>query len=390
MNSSPVPTLADLSLTNSGLFYKLLRKLGLGKSTSRGYLFRSLCISGITWLPLLILAMMQGLAFGNLVEANFIKDIATHARFLVIIPLLIFAEGSVDARIRELTAQFFRSGILTEQEHGKFEKIKESTSKLTHSVWVDFVILAAIVMLMSTRWKMTPDDLSYWVVDPATRRISWAGIWNVVVSLPLFQFILVRWLWRWICWLTYFYKMSKLPLKLNPAHPDLAGGLGFLGLPPSPFMAVNFALAALCSAVAAERIIFLGQHLSDFYIILGALGLITVLMNILPLLVFMPPLIAARRKGIFEYSTLVQKHHRQFDQKLLNVENNEPLVGNPAASSMADINSSFDTVMKMRVFPFDIKIMASTFVVMILPVLPLLAFEYNAIDILKKLAGLLF
>jgi hypothetical protein len=390
MNNSPIPGLADLSLTNSGLFYKLLRKVGLGKSTSRGYLVRSLFISGITWLPLLILAMMQGLAFGNLVDANFIKDIGTHARFLVIVPLLIFAEASVDAKIRELTAQFFKSGILTGQDFSKFEEIKKKTWKLTHAISVDIVILVAIVVLMSTRWKLAPADLSYWIVDPVTDRISWAGIWNVFVSLPLFQFILVRWLWRWICWLYYFYKMSRLPLKLNPAHPDLAGGLGFLGLPPSPFMAVNFALAVLCSAVAAERIIFLGQHLADFYVILGTLGVITVLMNILPLLVFSRPLVAARRKGIFEYSALVQKHHRQFDQKLLNVENEEPLLGNPAASSMADINASFDTVMKMRVFPFDVKIMASTIIIMVLPVLPLLAFEYKLADILKKLAGLLF
>jgi hypothetical protein len=46
--------------------------------------------------------------------------------------------------------------------------------------------------------------------------------------------------------------------------------------------------------------------------------------------------------------------------------------------------------MKMRVFPFDVKIMASTIIIMVLPVLPLLAFEYKLADILKKLAGLLF
>jgi hypothetical protein len=57
---------------------------------------------------------------------------------------------------------------------------------------------------------------------------------------------------------------------------------------------------------------------------------------------------------------------------------------------MADINASFDTVMKMRVFPFDVKIMASTIIVMVVPVLPLLAFEYKLADILKKLAELLF
>jgi hypothetical protein len=390
MSKSLVPNLDDLSLTNSGLFYQLINRIGLGKSTQRGYLTRSLSISGLTWIPLLALTLMQGLAFGERVEITFIKDIATHARYLIIIPLLIFAEASVDSRIRELTAQFFKSGILNNKHFEQFEEIKKNTTKLTHSISVDLVILVGIVFIIIAKWNRAPEDLSYWMHDPATGMISWAGIWNVFISLPLFQFILVRWLWRWICWLYYFFRISRLPLHLNPAHPDLSGGLGFLGLPPSPFMAVNFALATLVSAVVAERILFMNQHLADFYITMGTLTVITILMNVLPLLVFMTALAAARRKGIFEYSALVQKHHQQFDNKLLHADQDEPLVGNPAASSMADINASFDTVMKMRVFPFDLKIMASTIIIMILPVLPLLAFEYNVVDLLKKLAGLLF
>lgn len=390
MDNDSVPNLADLSLSNSGLLYKLLGKLGLGQSTSRGYLARSLFISGITWLPLLILTMMQGLAFGNLVEANFIKDFATHARLLVIIPLLIFAEASVERRIGEQTIQFFRSGILTAADRGNFDVIKKNTVSLANSFRVDIVILLAIAMYIYVRWTILPGGISHWIYEPVSGNISWAGLWSVFVSLPLFQFILIRWMWRWICWLYLLYKISKLPLKLNPAHADLAGGLGFLGLPPSPFLAVNFALATLCSAVIAERIIFLGQHLADFYVILGALAVITIMINVLPLLVFTPPLVAARRKGIFEYSALVQKHHRDFDHKMLNGESAESPIGDPIISSMADINSIFQTVLKMQIFPFDTKIMASTLVIMILPVLPLLAFEYKLADILEKLAGLLF
>jgi hypothetical protein len=245
-------------------------------------------------------------------------------------------------------------------------------------------------MYIYIRWTILPGGIGHWIYEPVSGKLSWAGLWSVFVSLPLFQFILVRWMWRWICWLYLLYKMSKLPMKLNPSHADLAGGLGFLGLPPSPFMAINFALATLCSAVIAERIIFFGQHLTDFYVILSALAVITIMINVLPLLVFTPPLVAARRKGIFDYSALVQKHHRDFDQKMLNDGSVKSPIGDPVISSMADINASFDTVMKMRVFPFNIKIMASTIIIMVLPVLPLLAFEYKLADILKKLAGLLF
>jgi hypothetical protein len=390
MANHSFPDLSDLSFSNSGLLYKLLGKLGLGHSTSKGYLTRSLLISGATWLPLLMLTMMQGLAFGNLVEVDFIKDIATHARFLIILPLLIFAEASVGRRIREQTIQFFRSGILTAEDRGKFDIIKNNTVRLVNSLRVDIVILLTIAMYIYIRWSILPSGISHWIYEPVSGTISWAGLWSVFVSLPLFQFILVRWMWRWICWLYLLYKMSKLPLKLNPSHADLAGGLGFLGLPPSPFMAINFALATLCSAVIAERIIFLDQHLADFYVILGALAVITIMINVLPLLVFTSPLVAARRKGIFDYSALVQKHHQDFDQKMLNEGSAESPTGNPIISSMADINSSFGTVLKMRIFPFDTKIMASTIAIMVLPVLPLLAFEYKLADILEKLARLLF
>lgn len=389
MNKFFVPQLDDLSLTNSGLLYQFLRKVGLAQSTQKGYLQRSLVIIGLTWLPLLILTIVQGLAWGDKVEANFLKDIATHARFLIILPLLIFAEASVDSRIRELTIQFFRSGILTEKNEAAFNDIRKTVIRMTHSSKVDFVILVIIVVIISGRWTEAPEGLSYWMQEPTTRTISLAGMWNIIISLPLFQFILVRWFWRWCCWFYYFYKISKLPLSLHPAHPDLSGGLGFLGMPPSPFMMVNFAMAALCAAVAAERIIFMDHKLADFYVILGTLAVITVLMNVLPLLVFIKPLAAARRKGIFEYSALVQQHHMEFDQELLRGDKKTSLLGNPAASSMADINGSFDTIMKMRVFPFDLKIMASSILIVGIPILPLLAFEYNLVDILKKILSML-
>jgi hypothetical protein len=112
-------------------------------------------------------------------------------------------------------------------------------------------------------------------------------------------------------------------------------------------------------------------------------------MNLVPLLVFIKPLQIQRRKGFFEYSALIQEHHRQFDEKWLQRPHVDPLPGIPDASSMTDFNTSFDVVRSMNVIPFDIKIMLSSILIAILPMLPLFAFEYNLGDLIIKVLKML-
>lgn len=388
MSTNTIPDLDDFSLTRNGVIHKITAKLRLSRTTTKVLLKRCLVSILITWVPLFILALLQGRALGDKVAFSFMEDFATHTRFLLVLPLLILAEASVDVIIKEMIAQFFSSGILTQADLPQFEAIKKSITRLTHSVIVELVILVIILANIYIRFNTAGSGFDHWIGLPP-QSISWAGIWYLGIAVPLLQFILLRWIWRWCCWFIFFLKISKMPLKLQSAHPDLAGGLGFLGLPPSPFVMVNLAIAILIAAVIGERIYYLHENLPSYYVPLGGFALLTVLLNVLPLLVFMKPLLKQRRKGILQYSALIQQHHRDFDQKWLDPNNQDSLVGDPAPSSMTDLNSSFDTVNKMGVFPFNIKIMVSTIVIVILPVLPLLFFEYKLQDILKKIIGLL-
>jgi hypothetical protein len=79
----------------------------------------------------------------------------------------------------------------------------------------------------------------------------------------------------------------------------------------------------------------------------------------------------------------------QFDAKWFNKPHEDELTGIPDASSMADFNSSFDVVKRMRLFPFDLKIMMSSILFAIVPMLPLFAFEYNIADLVIKVLKML-
>ena len=379
----------NFSLVQSGILYKLLLRLKLAGTSNREYFTRLLVICGTVWLPLLILTFLQGLAVGNKVEIPFIKDFANHVRLLVIIPILVFAERSMDFRLKELSTFFFTSGILNDSDTPAYNKIKQQILKLSGSIISDLVILLIVIVNIIIRWIHRPDKSSFWLLLPEPgEEISWAGLWYLFISMPIFQYMFLRWFWRWFLWLIYFKKIAGLPLKLNVAHPDRAGGLGFLGVPPGPFVQVTLAFSILSSAAIAQEMVFFHGRLSQYYVLLGGVALVAIIQNILPLLVFIKTLFIQRRRGIFQYSALIQEHHREFDQKWIYKKNDEQILGTSDPSSMIDINSSFESVMNMRLFPFDLKIMMSTIAIVVMPLLPLLLFEYNLADLLKQILKL--
>ena len=109
---------------------------------------------------------------------------------------------------------------------------------LANTYWSDIVIILIIVINLALRLnRLESEMVSYWLFLPGKEdaTLSWSGYWFALVSMPFMQFIMFRWVWRWIIWIIYFSKLSKLPLKLKSAHPDMAGGIGFLGFPPGPF-----------------------------------------------------------------------------------------------------------------------------------------------------------
>ena len=80
----------------TGPFQALLHRLGL-RSGSDGATGRRAVLSVlVAWVPLVILAQLQGLAVGTS-QASLLQDFAAYARFLVAVPLLVLAEGPVQA-----------------------------------------------------------------------------------------------------------------------------------------------------------------------------------------------------------------------------------------------------------------------------------------------------
>jgi hypothetical protein len=79
--------------------------------------------------------------------------------------------------------------------------------------------------------------------------LSYAGWWFGLISVPVYRFLLLRWVWRMFLWASFLWRVSKLNLVLIPTHPDMAAGLGFLSEAQLRFGSIAFA----CGVVVAGQ-----------------------------------------------------------------------------------------------------------------------------------------
>ena len=193
------------------------------------------------------------------------------------------------------------------------------------------------------------------VRDPRgpTLRPRLAGWWYLLVALPVFQFILLRWYFRLFIWTRFLWHVSRLPLAYAPMHPDRMGGIGFLSRVGHAFAPLLLAQGALLAGSLANKILYTGATLPSFQLEIAAVVAVVVFVVLGPLLVFMLPLAAAKRKGMREYGHIARRYVDEFDAKWLRgaPPPDEPFVGSADIQSLADMGNSFEVVRSMRTIP---------------------------------------
>ena len=185
---------------------------------------------------------------------------------------------------------------------------------------------------------------------------SSAGWWFMLVSGPLLQILLYRWLWRFWLWVVFLFRLSRIQLTLEPTHPDLAGGLGMLKSGQNAFNILFFAFGALLAATLAEEILYSGLALVEVRPI--ALGYVVASLGItsLPLTFFAVQLVKARYQGRRIYGALAHELSRAFDEKWTQKEESDrggKLLEAMDPSAMADYTAVYENVREMRFLPIN-------------------------------------
>ena len=87
---------------------------------------------------------------------TFFDDLSTHARFLLVVPLLLMVEASIGRRTRMVAAQFAESNIVTPADRPRFDGILRRACRAFDSALAEAVV-AALAHRMPEK---APPDLS--------------------------------------------------------------------------------------------------------------------------------------------------------------------------------------------------------------------------------------
>jgi hypothetical protein len=382
----------DFSLILGGPLYQLFLKTRLARPPLELLHRRMLILPALAWLPLLALTLFEGHALGG-VGVPFLHDIETYVRFLVAMPLLILAEPVVHSWTREIVWQFRERGIVPPESMPRFQAAIDSAMRLRNSMAAELLLLAAVFALAPWLWQhgmALRTDTWYATVDEGRIDLTRAGGWFVHISVPMFQFLLLRWWFRLAIWWRFLWQMSRLPLEIKAAHPDRAGGLGFLGEGVYGFMPLLFAQGAVVSGLIASRILTGARTAIEFRDEIALLIVLLVAQVLIPMLYFVPALITARRDGLRRYGALGASYVREFENKWLGpgVPTTEALVGNADIQSLADMAGSSDVVREMRPVPFDLRVLVQLVLVAATPFLPLVLTVIPLTELLKRVVGM--
>ena len=387
---------ADFSLVLGGPLYQLWRRSHLSGDALEQVRLRIIVISLFAWLPLLLLSALEGHALGGRAAVPFLMDIEVHVRFLLVVPLFIIAELVVHQRMRFVVQQFLDRNLIPKSALPRFDAVITSAFRLRNSVLAEVLLIAFVyvvgVLLVWRHYTALATATWYAVPTVDGLQFSLSGMWYGYVSLPIFQFLLLRWYFRLFIWMRFLWQVSRIDLSLVPTHPDRVGGLGFLVNTVYAFAPLAMAHGAVLAGLIANRIFYLGAALLDFKVEVAVIVVFLLCVVLGPLLVFAPQLAQAKRTGNREYGTLAQRYVREFDAKWLRggAPGDEPLVGSGDIQSLADLGNSFEVVRTMRIAPITKDAILQLAAATLAPVVPLALTMMSLEELLKTLGGVLF
>ncbi|MFL6374526.1 MAG: hypothetical protein ACJ73D_07680 [Pyrinomonadaceae bacterium] len=380
----------ELSLVQGGPVFQLFCWMRLSdRDLNRPYR-RAIFVAALAWIPLLILSIVDGRAHGNGIGIPFLDDISAHVRFLIALPALIigdkFAQEMIGPRIRE----FLDRMVVRERDIPRFKAAIDSAHSMRDSILLEAGLMIVVYSVGLWVWSsQIASATSSWYAAPdgTKMNVALAGYWLVFVSLPIFQFLLVRWYLRIAIWLVFLLRVSRLDLRLIATHADRLGGIGFLGEAAFGFAPLLFAQGALISAVTANGILYSGRHLTDLYLEIGAFVILLVASVLGPLCVFSPKMVIAKLQGLMKYGTLASKYVAGFDTKWIGGVNpqDETLLGTGDIQSLADLGTSYAVLHSMRPVPFDLNALVWLLGVTLLPLVPLVFFTFSIEELFDKL-----
>jgi len=350
-------SLDDYLAAHGGPFYELQKRLGLLHESSlrvgrRAILFVALCFG----VPL-ILSLLEGHGFGAQGTRPFIYDLGVWSRFFVAVGLFILVERRVEIKLRATLREFAEAPILDPSSFAAAATavsaaLRRRDSRIAEGVCL---ILAYGATLVTFSNALEGPETGWAVQGPeGSKYLTLAGWWCILISNPIFWFLLLRGLWRLAVWAMLLSDLARLKFRLVATHPDGHGGLAFLSRYPNAYVMFVLGISAVVGAVLARQLVA-GTLATTTYgtVIAGWLFIVLALFAI-PFLAFVTPLSEVKRKTLLEASAKATQFQRLAERKAFGKNIAAPDTEEAEKQTeVGDPSKTFDAARKMSVYLFN-------------------------------------
>ncbi len=383
MNKSESTNDSGFSLVSGGLIYSITSPLRKGKTADKARYHMAFFLVILTWGILGILAFSANAIEDTELTISFLEDIMIHVRYLFVIPFLILIEKVAESAFLGYVKTSEK--IIQISEQPRFNKLVENLNKLTDSFIPEIVMLITVYTYVALNWDSLEQFTSERNYLSNAGELNAAGWYYLLVCSPIFQLLVFRWLWRWAVWVFSVFKISKFNLKMDSLHADKMGGLEYINIVPLALSFLLIAPSAVFSAHIACEIIYKGAELSQFIFSIGAYVFLLPLILYAPLLLFITKLIKTKTYGIINFGNTIRKHNMAYNDTWITEKDKkiEPLLGSMDNSSLADINGSYASVQASQLLPINLKMLILSFVMNLLPYLPLIFTYYTPSELFQ-------
>jgi hypothetical protein len=377
---------AALSLVRGDALLRAQRAIGLVPRGGLGVGRRALVLALVTWLPLVVWAVLRQRAFPGSVDEPLLGHFGIHVRCLVAIPLLVIAEAVSHGVTTRLVPQFLNAGLVGGAERERLSEVLRGVARLRDRS-LPWVVIAGVVfaVLVVAPAPAANHELAW--AEEAGGPSGFAGFWFDWVLRPVFTVLLLAWLWRLLLAFVLCARLARLDLALVPTHPDGAGGLGFLESLPFAFSPVVFAISAVLASRWAHDVVYHDVHVAALRMPMIAFGVVALVLFLAPLLPWQRPLAAAKRRAELQYGALVAEHGRLVRRRWIEREpvGDEALLSAPEIGPVADTLALYESARKMRVLPIGRRSLLAILLPAAIPLVLVLAIEVPVKDLLLGL-----
>jgi len=365
--------------------------------------FPAMVVAGLllmaTFVPPILLAWLDRSLLGSEVTIPLSQDWYVIARFVFALPVLVLGANFADVLLRNAFQQCWLGGVVGAAAKPDFlaalaRVARWRDARLPELLCLVLAIVPAAFPFFGADAQGAPPIAGPTWDRDADGGLTRAGAWIELVSAPVFRFVVLLWLWRFLLWMWLLAGFSRMDLDLRASHPDGACGLSFLGLAQCRFVVLSVVGAMLVCGYCLNQMTHAGESVHDLRFLIAGYVVGAPLLLMAPLVLLTAKMARTKRESLHLYAGLGHQAAAAFEAEWLaaragDKQDASRFLASPSPSALADFNGVYGQIQGCSILPLTRWNLISMVLATAAPFIPIAFFAMSIDELAQRIFQIL-